>query len=121
MYEHGGDSGNHRGRRESQETRLRQDALQRRERAEAGMVRQRLESLSGRGERRAPLGGFLAGLAVMEKIASRSPETTLSVLRRLANGGLRRAAAERVPGGDDARDERHTPELRATRVRDARA
>ena len=117
--DYGGDSGGHRGRREAFENIRRNDAAAWRERLEAEAVRTRLEKRAPGGQR-ANLGRIVA-MAAVDSVANRSLESTLSALRRMAQGKMRKAAAERpkVQSEDDARDEEHVPELRAARVRDA--
>ena len=70
-------------------------------------TRRRLETGLPVGER-ANLSKIVA-MATVDRIASRSIEGTLGALRNLAQGGFRRAAAERpdIPASesDDARDE----------------
>ena len=88
-----GDFGNVRGRREARENR---DAVERRARieaADASATRRRLETGLPVGER-ANLSKIVA-MATVDRIASRSIEGTLGALRNLAQGGFRRAAAER--------------------------
>ena len=93
MSLHDGDFGNACGRREAFENR---DAVERRARieaADASATRRRLETGLPVGER-ANLSKIVA-MATVDRIASRSIEGTLGALRNLAQGGFRRAAAER--------------------------
>ncbi len=98
----------HRGPREALEGVLRRDALAKRERAEAEEARsskrvgcRSSQLCEGRGHGGRRYGG--------EPVV----EGTLRALR------LPKAAAERAPGGDDARNEEYAPRLEAKRVRDA--
>ena len=91
--DYGGDSGGHRGRREAFENIRRNDAAAWRERLEAEAVRTRLEKRAPGGQR-ANLGRIVA-MAAVDSVANRSLEGTLGALRRMAQGKMRKAAAER--------------------------
>jgi hypothetical protein len=120
-----GSRGNVRGRYEAMENIRRRDALAKRERIEAGAVRDRLEKGLPVSER-SNLLGTLAALAMVDSVAQRSLDGTLGSLLRSAQGRWRKAmetasqeAAERVPDAEGAADEAFTPVLTAERVRDA--
>jgi hypothetical protein len=101
-----GDFGNARGRREAFENR---DAIDRRagiEAMDASATRRRLEKGLPSGERTNLLGKVTA-MAAVDAIAGRSLEGTLGALRNMAQGGFRRARAERpADDPDNAADER---------------
>ena len=89
-----GDFGNARGLREARENR---DAIDRRARIEAmdaSATRRRLEKGLSSGERTNLL-GKVAAMATVDALAGRSVEGTLGALRNMAQGGMRKARAER--------------------------